>query len=199
MKKIVTHTGIAAPLPRSNVDTDQICAARFLKRITKSGYEDALFAEWRTDPDFVLNRAELAGASILVVGPSFGTGSSREHAVWALRDYGFDVVIGPSFGDIFRGNAGKQGLLLATVLQEDATEIFSLLNASPTELISVNLELQTITAGEKTYSFEVDAHTRHRLLNGLDDIGLTLQHEDDVRAFEASRPSWKPRIVAPVG
>lgn len=196
MKQIVTHTGIAAPLPRSNVDTDQICAARFLKRITKSGYEDALFAEWRTDPDFVLNRPELACASILVVGPSFGTGSSREHAVWALRDYGFDVVIAPSFGDIFRGNAGKQGLLLATVSQEDVTEIFSLLETSPTEPITVDLELQTISAGERAYPFEVDAHTRHRLLNGLDDIGMTLQHEDAIRAFEANRPSWKPRTIA---
>lgn len=198
MKKIVTHTGIAAPLNRSNIDTDQICAARFLKRITKTGYEDALFAEWREDPDFVLNRPELAGASILVVGPSFGTGSSREHAVWALRDFGFDVVIGSSFGDIFRGNAGKQGMLLATVTAADAEVIFSFLDRSPAAEITVDLEQQSVRVGERIIPFEVDAHTRYRLLHGLDDIGLTLQHEDDIRRYEARRPSWKPRIDASV-
>lgn len=198
MKQIVTHTGIAAPLNRSNIDTDQICAARFLKRITKTGYDDALFAEWREDPDFVLNRPGLAGASILVVGPSFGTGSSREHAVWALRDFGFDVVIGSSFGDIFRGNAGKQGLLLATVTAADAEEIFSFLDRSPAAELTVDLEQQTIRVGERLIPFDVDTHTRHRLLHGLDDIGLTLQHEEDIRRYEARRPSWKPRIDASV-
>lgn len=198
MKPIVKHTGIAAPLPRSNVDTDQICASEFLKRITKTGYEDALFAQWRTDPDFVLNRPELSGASVLVVGPSFGTGSSREHAVWALKDFGFDVIVGSSFGDIFRGNAGKQGLLLATLPQEQVDEIFEMLKVSPTEQVTVNLEDQTITVKEHQYPFEIDSHTRHRLLNGLDDIGITLQFEDDIRRFEANRPAWKPKVVLPL-
>lgn len=194
MKAIVKHVGIAAPLPQSNVDTDQICASEFLKRITKTGYEDALFAEWRADPSFVLNRSELADASVLVVGPSFGIGSSREHAVWALKDYGFDVIIGSSFGDIFRGNAGKQGLLLATLPQAKIDEIFALLEKFPVAPITVDLQHQSISLTDVMFEFEIDPHTRHRLLNGLDDISLTLQYEDDIKRFEAQRPSWKPSL-----
>ncbi len=194
MKPFTSHAGIAVPLRRSNVDTDQICSAQFLKRITKTGYEDALFAEWRKNADFILNQPEYQGASVLVVGPNFGTGSSREHAVWALRDYAFSVVIGPSFGDIFRGNSGKQGLLLATLPEEQVTKIWDALDASPGSEAEIDLVTQTVSCASYEYHFEIDAHTRYRLLNGLDDIGETLQYGDDIARFEDTRPAWKPRV-----
>ena len=196
MKPFISHTGTAVPLRRSNIDTDQICAGQFLKRITKTGYEDALFAEWRKDDDFILSRPEYQDASVLVVGPSFGTGSSREHAVWALRDYGFSVIIGSSFGDIFRGNSGKQGLLLATLPEEQVTGIWDALEAVPGSAIGIDLETQLISSAGRQYAFEIDSHTRYRLLNGLDDIGETLQYEDDIERFEENRPTWKARVRA---
>lgn len=195
MEPISTHTGRAVPLRRANVDTDQICAAPFLKRITKTGYDDALFAEWRTDPNFVLNDPRFANASVLVVGPSFGTGSSREHAVWALRDYGFRVIIGSSFADIFRGNSGKQGLLLATITHDEVEELWDLIDRVDAPEVTVRLEEQDIVCGDRRFAFEIDAHTKYRLLNGLDDISITLQHEDAITEFERRRPSWKARIT----
>lgn len=194
MRPFTHHTGIAAPLRRSNIDTDQICAAQFLKRITKSGYEDALFAQWRTQPDFVLNQPAYSGASILVVGPSFGTGSSREHAVWALRDFGIRAIIGSSFADIFSGNSGKQGLLLVRLPEVDVNSILDALDASPGAEMTVDLQDQTVRMGDEAWDFETDPHTRDRLLLGLDDIDLTLRHLDDIERFEQSRPAWKPRI-----
>lgn len=194
MRAFTTHTGVAAPLPRSNIDTDQICAAQFLKRITKTGYDDALFAEWRKDPDFVLNLPAYAQASILVVGPSFGTGSSREHAVWALRDYGIRAIVGSSFADIFSGNSGKQGLLLVRLPEPEVIRLLGALAAEPGSEMMVDLERQRVTLGEDEWPFEVDPHTRERLLRGLDDIDLTLQHVEEIERFESSRPSWKPRI-----
>lgn len=191
MDKFTTHTGIAAPLRLSNVDTDQIIPAVYLKRITRTGFEDGLFAGWRRDPEFVLNKPPYQGASILVVGPDFGTGSSREHAVWALQNYGFKVVIGSRFGDIFRGNSGKSGLLLATVSREAVEEIWDFIEAEPGRKITVNLEDRTISAG-KTYPFEIDDFTRYRLLEGMDDIGSTLLDADLISDFEATRPSFKP-------
>ena len=194
MEPFTTHEGVAAPLRRANVDTDQICASQFLKRITKTGYDDALFAEWRTSPDFVLNRPEYAGASVLVVGPSFGTGSSREHAVWALRDFGFRVVIGSSFADIFRGNSGKQGLLLATIEPEEVELLWERIEASPGIRITADLERQVVSCGDLEFRFSVDPHTRMRLLEGLDEIALTLRHEARIAEFEALRPRWKARV-----
>jgi 3-isopropylmalate/(R)-2-methylmalate dehydratase small subunit len=192
MEKFVVHTGTALPLRRSNVDTDQIIPAEYLKRITRHGYEDGLFAEWRTDPTFVLNQAQYAGASVLVAGPEFGTGSSREHAVWALSDYGFRVVLSSRFADIFRGNSGKIGLLTAAVDQADIERIWALVEADPTVSLTVDLESRTVTVADLTAEFEVDDYTRWRLLEGLDDIGITLQHADAITDFEASRPSFTP-------
>ncbi len=192
MEKFTTHTGVGVPLRRSNVDTDQIIPAVYLKRITRTGFEDALFAAWRGDPDFVLNRPEYTHGSVLVAGPDFGTGSSREHAVWALKDYGFAVVIASRFADIFRGNSGKQGLLAAQVSQENVELLWKLLEAEPGKEVTVSLEERTVTCGELTVPFEIDDYTRWRLLEGLDDIGLTLQHEAEITAFEASRPSFLP-------
>lgn len=194
MTPFTRHTGIGIPLRRANVDTDQICAAKFLKRITKTGYEDALFAEWREDPEFVLNQPTYSGGSVLVVGPSFGTGSSREHAVWALRDYGIRVVIGSGFADIFRGNAGKQGLLLATVTQTAVERMWECLEGRPGTHIGADLMAQKVSCNGDAVSFDIDSHTRQRLLGGLDDIAVTLQHDGAIAEFEARRPSFKARL-----
>ena len=195
MEKITTVTGTAAPLRRSNVDTDQIIPADFQKRVTKTGFEDALFHAWRQDPEFILNRPEYQGARILIAGPDFGTGSSREHAVWALRDYGFDVVISSRFGDIFRGNSGKQGLLAAQVAYEDVERLWEVVEADPGIPVTVDLVERTVSAGALTVSFDIDDYTRWRLLEGLDDIGLTLRDEARITEFEATRESWRPRTL----
>ena len=195
MEKFSTHTGIAAPLRQSNVDTDQIIPAVYLKRITKTGFEDALFAQWRTQDDFVLNQDAYRSASILVAGPDFGTGSSREHAVWALRDYGFKVVISPRFADIFRGNSGKQGLLAAQVEQSDVDLLWKQIEAEPEVPTTVDLAARTVSVGNVTVPFQIDDYTAWRLAEGLDDIGLTLQHEDRIREFEAQRPAWLPTTL----
>lgn len=195
MEKFVTFSGVAVPLRRSNVDTDQIIPANFLKRVTKTGYDDALFARWRDDPSFVLNDEAYAGASVLVAGPDFGTGSSREHAVWALRDYGFRVVLAPRFGDIFRGNSGKQGLLAAQVSEADTERIWQYIEADPGAKIEVNLEERLVTAGDLTINFQIDDYTRWRLLEGLDDISLTLRNEAAISEFEAKRPGWMPKTI----
>ena len=195
MEKFTTHTGVAAPLTRSAVDTDQIIPAVYLKRVTKTGFEDALFANWRQDPAFVLNQPAYAGASILVAGPDFGTGSSREHAVWALRDYGFRVVLSPKFADIFRGNAGKQGLVTGVVTEADIEAIWAALAANPGAEMTVDLEARTARLGDLSVSFDIDDYTRWRLLEGLDDIGLTLRNEDKIAQFEARRESWRPRTL----
>ena len=192
MDKFTTHTGIGVPLRRSNVDTDQIIPAVYLKRVTRTGFEDGLFAAWRQDPDFILNTEPYSRGSVLVAGPDFGTGSSREHAVWALNDYGFKVVLSPRFADIFRGNAGKQGLLAGQLSQADTELLWEALEAAPGALVTVDLEARTASCGGLTVGFEVDDYTRWRLLEGLDDIGLTLQHVDEITSFETRRPSWKP-------
>jgi len=192
MEKFTVHTGRALPLRRSNVDTDQIIPAEFLKRITRHGYEDALFAAWRKDPSFILNDPTYAGVSVLVAGPEFGTGSSREHAVWALQDYGFTVVLSSRFADIFRGNSGKIGLLTAVVDQAVIEQIWEAVEADPALEVTVDLEAREVRVGSISAPFEVDDYTRWRLLEGLDDIDLTLQHEADITAFEASRPSFGP-------
>ncbi len=200
MDKISTVTGIAVPLKRSNVDTDQIIPAEFLKRVTKTGFDDALFYAWRQDPEFVLNREPFSGgpghgARILVAGPDFGTGSSREHAVWALRDYGFEAVLSARFGDIFRGNSGKQGLLAAQLSEHDIEAIWVLIDEHPGIEISVDLVAQMVTAGETSFAFGIDDYTRWRLLEGLDDIGLTLRNESQITEFESSRESWLPTTL----
>jgi len=195
MDKVTTVTGIVAPLERSNVDTDQIIPAVFLKRVTKTGFDDALFFAWRQDPDFVLNRPEFQGARVLIAGPDFGTGSSREHAVWALRDFGFAAVLSPRFGDIFRGNAGKQGLLTGEITEEDAAAFWSIIAASPGIEATVNLLERTATVGDRTVPFSIDDYTRWRLLEGLDDIGLTLRDEAQITQFESHRESWRPRTL----
>ena len=191
-----THTGIGVPLRRSNVDTDQIIPAVYLKRVTRSGFEDGLFAAWRGDPEFVLNDQRYAGGSVLVAGPDFGTGSSREHAVWALQNYGFKVVISPRFGDIFRGNSGKSGLLAAQVDEKVVQRLWDLLADQPGTTIAVDLESRTVRAGQGEDvvedSFDIDDYTRWRLLEGLDDIGITLAHDAEIAAFEATRPSYQP-------
>ncbi|KZE91107.1 3-isopropylmalate dehydratase small subunit [Microbacterium sp. TNHR37B] len=195
MEKFTTHTGVAAPLQRSAVDTDQIIPAVYLKRVTKTGFEDALFANWRNDPEFVLNQDAYRGASILVAGPDFGTGSSREHAVWALRDYGFRVVLSPKFADIFRGNAGKQGLVTGVVAEADIERVWQLLDAQPGAGMTVDLQERTAVVGDLRLTFEIDDYTRWRLLEGLDDIGLTLRNEDKISQFEARREAWRPRTL----
>jgi 3-isopropylmalate/(R)-2-methylmalate dehydratase small subunit len=195
MEKFLTHTGIAAPLKRSNVDTDQIIPAVYLKRVTKTGFEDALFAAWRQDPDFVLNQPVYQGASILVAGPDFGTGSSREHAVWALRDFGFSVVLSPKFADIFRGNSGKQGLLTGVITEDDLERIWAAIDADPGISMTVDLERRIASIGDIEVPFEIDDYTRWRLLEGLDDIGLTLRNEDKIAQFEARREAWRPRTL----
>lgn len=195
MQKFTTVTGVAAPLKRSNVDTDQIIPAVFLKRITKTGFDDALFAEWRKDPNFELNQLQFAGARILVAGPDFGTGSSREHAVWALRDYGFDVVLSSRFGDIFRGNSGKQGLLTGLVAESDIEKLWAVIDAQPGVEFTVDLEARTVTVGDIEVEFEIDDYTRWRLLEGLDDIALTLREEDKIAEFEKHREAWRPSTL----
>ncbi|WP_046317424.1 3-isopropylmalate dehydratase small subunit [Mycobacterium sp. UM_Kg1] len=195
MEAFHTHTGIGVPLRRSNVDTDQIIPAVYLKRITRTGFEDGLFATWRNDPSFVLNLSPFDKGSVLVAGPDFGTGSSREHAVWALLDYGFRVVISSRFADIFRGNAGKAGLLAAQVAQDDVELLWKLIEQSPGLEITVNLQDRNITAGTVVVPFTIDDYTAWRLSEGLDDIGLTLRKLEDIDTFEAARPSWKPRTL----
>ena len=199
MEKFTRHTGTALPLRRSNVDTDQIIPAVYLKRVTRTGFEDGLFAAWRNDPSFVLNRPEYAEASVLVAGPDFGTGSSREHAVWALQNHGFRVVISSRFADIFRSNAGKAGLLAAQVDEKVVQRIWDHLDEHPGATVTVDLESRTLRAGDGPDaiedSFDIDDYTRWRLLEGLDDVGITLSHADDIDAFEARRPSWKPATL----
>jgi len=195
MEKITTFSGVAVPLRRSNVDTDQIIPAVYLKRVTKTGYEDALFSSWRQDPDFILNAPAYAGAAVLFAGQDFGTGSSREHAVWALRDYGFKAVIAPRFGDIFRGNSGKQGLLTGTVDEDLVEQFWELIEAQPGIQATVNLLDRTVSVGDLTVPFDIDDYTRWRLLEGLDDIGLTLRDEDRITEFEQSREAWRPTTL----
>ena len=192
MEKFTRHAGTGLPLRRSNVDTDQIIPAVYLKRVTRTGFEDGLFAAWRKDPQFVINRPEYGGASVLVAGPDFGTGSSREHAVWALMDYGFKVVISSRFADIFRGNSGKAGLVAAQVTPDVVEQLWKLIETEPTTEIVVDLQERSIQAGALTAPFDIDDYTRWRLLEGLDDIGITLSHDEDIATYEATRPSWKP-------
>ena len=195
MEKFTTHTGVGVPLRRSDVDTDQIIPAEYLKRVTRTGFEDGLFAAWRKDESFVLNQDAYAAGSVLVAGPNFGTGSSREHAVWALQNYGFKVVISPRFGDIFRGNSGKAGLLAALVDDSVVVALWDHLEAHPGASVTVDLENRTVSAGEGDDriegTFDIDDYTRWRLMEGLDDIGITLGHEGDISTYEAGRPSWK--------
>ncbi|MFF5171309.1 3-isopropylmalate dehydratase small subunit [Micromonospora sp. NPDC000089] len=195
MDRFTTHTGTAVPLRRSNVDTDQIIPAVYLKRVTRTGFADGLFNAWREDPAFVLNDPAHSGASILVAGPEFGTGSSREHAVWALRDWGFRAVISPRFGDIFRGNALKEGLLPVELELTAVAEIWDRIEAEPTTQVTVDLTAREVRVGESSWSFPLDDHSRWRLLEGLDDIGLTLRHADEIAAYEAGRPSFKPAVA----
>lgn len=195
MEKFIKHTGSAIPLRRSNVDTDQIIPAVYLKRVTRSGFEDGLFAAWRTDPDFVLNQPQYKDGTILVAGPEFGTGSSREHAVWALQNYGFKVVISSRFADIFRGNSLKGGLLTVILPQEEVEALWIAIESDPTTAVTVDLDSRTVSYGSKTISFELDDYTRWRLMEGLDDIGLTLKHTDVIDAFEAKRPTYKPKTL----
>jgi 3-isopropylmalate/(R)-2-methylmalate dehydratase small subunit len=195
MEKITSHTGAALPLRRTNVDTDQIIPAVYLKRVTRTGFEDGLFGAWRNDPGFVLNRPEHAGVSVLVAGPDFGTGSSREHAVWALMDYGFKVVLSSRFADIFRGNSGKAGLLAAEVEQDVVEKLWALVEADPSTPVTVDLEAREVRAGDLVAPIRIDDYTRWRLLEGLDDIGITLSREEDIAAYEATRPSWKPATL----
>jgi 3-isopropylmalate/(R)-2-methylmalate dehydratase small subunit len=199
MEKFTTHRGTALPLRRSDVDTDQIIPAVYLKRVTRTGFEDGLFAAWRSDPDFVLNRSEYEGASVLIAGPNFGTGSSREHAVWALQDSGFRVVLSPRFGDIFRGNAGKAGLLAARVDEKVVAALWELVERDPTTEVTVDLEQRTVHAGDGVdavaEAFDIDDYTRWRLLEGLDDIAITLGHESEISAYEGRRPAWKPATL----
>ncbi len=195
MEPFRTHTGIGVPLRRSNVDTDQIIPAVYLKRVTRTGFEDGLFAAWRADPSFVLNLSPFDRGSVLVAGPDFGTGSSREHAVWALMDYGFRVVISSRFGDIFRGNSGKAGLLAAEVAQDDVELLWKLIEGSPGLEITANLQDRNVVAGTVVVPFKIDDYTAWRLMEGLDDIALTLRKRGEVELFEAARPLWKPQTL----
>lgn len=199
MEQFTTHTGVGVPLRRSNVDTDQIIPASYLKRVTRTGFEDGLFAAWRNDPAFVLNNRAYAAGSVLVAGPDFGTGSSREHAVWALQNYGFKVVLSSRFADIFRSNSGKAGLLAAEVDDKVVQRLWDLLEQEPGTEIAVDLEARTVSAGAGEGriedSFDIDDYTRWRLLEGLDDVGITLSREDKIAAFEKSRQSWKPATL----
>ena len=196
MEKFTTHTGIGVPLRRGNVDTDQIIPASYLKRVSRTGFEDGLFAAWRADPSFVLNTEPYTSGSVLVAGPDFGTGSSREHAVWALQNYGFTAVLSPRFADIFRSNSGKAGLVAAQVDEKVVQRLWDLLEEHPGTEVTVDLEARTVRAGEGPDavedSFDVDDYTRWRLLEGLDDISITLSHGDDIATFESGRPGWKP-------
>ena len=193
MEPIIKHTGIGVPLRVSNVDTDQIIPAVYLKRVTKTGFDDALFVNWRKNPEFVLNQEPYKNGSVLVAGPDFGTGSSREHAVWALKDYGFRVVISSRFADIFRGNSGKQGLVAAQVAQDDVELIWKALEREPGTEITVDLENKTVTVGALVVPVQIDNYLRWRLMEGLDDSGLTLQNIEAIKDYEARRPAWMPR------
>jgi 3-isopropylmalate/(R)-2-methylmalate dehydratase small subunit len=199
MDSFTTHTGVGVPLRRSNVDTDQIIPAVYLKRVTRDGFEDGLFAAWRGQESCVLTRAASAAGTVLVAGPDFGTGSSREHAVWALQNYGFKAVISPRFGDIFRGNSGKAGLLTAKVDEKVVQRLWDYLDDKPGATITVDLESRTVKAGEGPDaiedSFDIDDYTRWRLLQGLDDVDITLSHDDEISAYESTRPSWKPATI----
>jgi 3-isopropylmalate/(R)-2-methylmalate dehydratase small subunit len=195
MEPFTRHTGVGVPLRRSNVDTDQIIPAVYLKRVSRTGFEDGLFAAWRADPEFVLNQEPFRAGSVLVAGPDFGTGSSREHAVWALKDYGFRVVLASRFADIFRGNSGKQGLVAGQMTQDDIEQLWKLLDNEPGAQVTVDLVERTVTCGTFVAPFSVDDYTRWRLMEGLDDIGLTLRVEADIDAYEAARPSWKPAAL----
>ena len=195
MEKFTTVTGIGVPLRRSNVDTDQIIPAVYLKRVTRTGFEDALFAAWRADPEFVLNQPGYQGGRVLIAGADFGVGSSREHAVWALRDFGFDVVLSPRFGDIFKGNSGKQGLLAGTITDAAAEQLWAITEADPGIEITVDLVTRHARVGDLTVPFEIDDYTRWRLLEGLDDIGLTLRDVARISQFEATREAWLPRTL----
>ncbi|MBA6437741.1 MULTISPECIES: 3-isopropylmalate dehydratase small subunit [Streptomyces] len=195
MEAFTTHTGRAVPLRRSNVDTDQIIPAHWLKKVTRDGFEDGLFEAWRKDPEFVLNKAEHKGGTVLVAGPDFGTGSSREHAVWALQNYGFKAVISPRFADIFRGNSLKNGLLTVVLPQETVDRLWKLVEADPTAEVTVDLVERQVRAEGITADFELDENARWRLLEGLDDISLTLREEDSIASYEARRPSFKPSTV----
>jgi 3-isopropylmalate/(R)-2-methylmalate dehydratase small subunit len=195
MEAFTVHKGIGVPLRRSNVDTDQIIPAVYLKRVTRTGFEDGLFAAWRSDPDFILNTEPYKRGSVLVAGPDFGTGSSREHAVWALSDYGFRVVISSRFADIFRGNAGKGGVLAAQMSQNDVEMLWKLIEEQPGIELVVDLQARTVMAGTVVLPFDIDDYTRWRLLEGLDDIGLTLRRSDAIDEFEKARPTWKPATL----
>jgi len=195
MEKFISHTGTGVPLRRSNVDTDQIIPAVYLKRVTRSGFEDGLFSAWRTDPEFVLNKDEFKNGTVLVAGPEFGTGSSREHAVWALQNYGFKVVISSRFADIFRGNSLKGGLLTVILPQEAVEALWLAIERDPSTSITVDLDSRTVSYKEITVAFELDDYTRWRLMEGLDDIGLTLKQTDSIDAFEAKRPAYKPKTL----
>lgn len=195
MQKVEVFTGVAAPLRRSNVDTDQIIPAVYLKRITKTGFEDALFASWRADKDFVLNQEAYKNAEVLIAGPDFGTGSSREHAVWALRDYGFKAVFSSKFADIFRGNSGKQGLVAGEITDEDTEKLWQAIELNPGVGATVDLINRTVSVGSLTVNFAIDEYTRWRLLEGLDDIGLTLRDEQAITDFEQQREAWRPKTL----
>ena len=199
MDKISVFSGIAAPLKRGNVDTDQIIPAVFLKRITKTGFEDGLFANWRQDPEFVLNQEAFQGAQVLIAGPDFGTGSSREHAVWALRDFGFKAVFSSKFADIFLGNSGKQGLIAGVISEADTEAIWAEIDAEPGIVATVDLASQTLLIGELQVLFEIDEYTKWRLMEGLDDIGITLQSEQAITDYEATRANWKPKTLPAKG
>ncbi|MEY4972072.1 MAG: hypothetical protein RL399_29 [Actinomycetota bacterium] len=195
MEKFISHTGTGVPLRRSNVDTDQIIPAVYLKRVTRSGFEDGLFSAWRNDPEFVLNQEAFKKGTVLVAGPDFGTGSSREHAVWALQNYGFKAVISSRFADIFRGNSLKGGLLTVIISQDEVEKLWAKIEAEPETAITVDLESRTVSYGDVTLAFELDDYTRWRLMEGLDDIGLTLAQEASIDAFEATRTPLKPTTL----
>jgi 3-isopropylmalate/(R)-2-methylmalate dehydratase small subunit len=199
MEKISTFSGVAVPLKRSNVDTDQIIPASYLKRITKTGFEDALFASWKAEPDFVLNQPVFQNGQVLIAGPDFGTGSSREHAVWALRDWGFKAVFSAKFADIFTGNSGKQGLITGVITEDETKQIWDIIDADPGVSASVDLPNQTLSVGDLTVSFAIDAYTKWRLMEGLDDIALSLRDEGAITSYESSREAWKPLTLPAKG
>ena len=199
MEKISTFSGVAVPLKRSNVDTDQIIPASYLKRITKTGFDDALFASWKAEPDFVLNQPVFQNGQVLIAGPDFGTGSSREHAVWALRDWGFKAVFSAKFADIFTGNSGKQGLITGVITEDETKLLWDLIDANPGVSASVDLPNQTLTIGDFSVSFGIDAYTKWRLMEGLDDIALSLRDEGAITSYESSREAWKPLTLPAKG
>jgi 3-isopropylmalate/(R)-2-methylmalate dehydratase small subunit len=199
MEQISTFSGVAVPLKRSNVDTDQIIPASYLKRITKTGFEDALFASWKAEPDFVLNQPVFQNGEVLIAGPDFGTGSSREHAVWARRDWGFKAVFSAKFADIFTGNSGKQGLITGVITEDETKKIWDIIDTNPGITASVDLPNQSLTVGDLQVSFEIDAYTKWRLMEGLDDIGLSLRDEGAITSYEKSREAWKPLTLPAKG